>query len=519
MSATDERALGSDAAKPGPSQANILAAAKGGGFLAGGSVVELASRFVIAFLLARALGADGYGLYSLAISAAALFTGVSLLGLDDAMVRYVAILSSRKDERGVWGTIQIGLAVSTVSGILMGVALYFLAGPIANGLFDEPRLAPLLEVMAVIVPFLCVSNVLLGCARGFGRMDFAAFAENVVQSVVRMALLAVLFFIGLEPLTAVVVFGIADVAATITLILLLNRHLPLRRVQIREARREFRPVFSFAFPLWLSGLLNQFRRNIEAVMLGALSTVSNVGVLSIVDRVNLVGHTVYRSIIVSVKPVLARLHDREDRPGLAHLYTTTTRWTLSLNLPFFLVIVLYPDALLGIFGKSFTTGADALVVIAFAELVVAGTGICGSVIDMTGHTRAKLVNSVLWISLLLASNALLIPRWGVLGAAVASLIASAAVNLARLIEVRVLEGLLPYRRNFWKPVAAAVAAYAGGLAMLTYLPFDDSIVAVIIQALVVLAIYGGLLLVFGLSPEDRLVIERVARRVGRLRRR
>ena len=166
MSATDERALGS--AESDPSQANILATAKGGGFIAGGSVVELLSRFVIAFLLARALGADGYGLYNLAVSAAALFTGVSLLGLDDAMVRYVAILSSRNDERGVWGTIQIGLAVSTASGILIGVALYFLAGPIANGLFDEPRLAPLLEVMAVIVPFLCVSNVLLGCAAGSG---------------------------------------------------------------------------------------------------------------------------------------------------------------------------------------------------------------------------------------------------------------------------------------------------------------------------------------------------------------
>ena len=262
-----------------------------------------------------------------------------------------------------------------------------------------------------------------------------------------MALLGVLFFIGLEPLTAVIVFGIADVAATITLIVLLNRHLPLRRVQIREARREVRPIFSFAFPLWLSGLLSQFRRNIEAVMLGALSTVANVGILSIVDRVNLVGHTVYRSIIVSVKPVLARLHDQQDRPGLAHLYTATTRWTLSLNLPFFLVIVLYPEALLGIFGESFTTGAGALVVFAFAELVIAGTGTCGSVIDMTGHTRAKLVNSVLWISLLLASNALLIPRWGVIGAAVASLIASAAVNLARLIEVWALEGLIPYEQE------------------------------------------------------------------------
>ncbi len=106
-----------------------------------------------------------------------------------------------------------------------------------------------------------------------------------------------------------------------------------------------------------------------------------------------------------------------------------------------------------------------------------------------------------------------------LGAAVASLIASAAVNLARLIEVWVLEGLIPYDKSFWKPVVAAVAAYAGGLAMLAYLPFDDSFAVVVVQAVLVLALYGGLLLVFGLAPEDRLVIDRLMRRAGRLGRR
>jgi O-antigen/teichoic acid export membrane protein len=268
----------------GTGDRDILATAKGGGYLAGGGLFEFASRFVIALLLARSLGAGDYGLYVLAVSAATLFSGISLLGLDDAMVRYVAILAGRRDSAGLRGTIQIGLGISAPVAVVVGAALYLCAGPIAEGLFDEPRLTQLLHLMAAVVPFLTVSNVLAGVARGFQRMDYAAFAENVVQSTVRMALLAaVALFGGLDTVGATVIFGVSDVAATITLIVLLNRHFPLTRPGGEGTRRDVGPVFRFALPLWLSGILRQFRRNLEVLILGSMAAASSVGVFAVVN--------------------------------------------------------------------------------------------------------------------------------------------------------------------------------------------------------------------------------------------
>jgi O-antigen/teichoic acid export membrane protein len=498
------------------SERAILATAKGGGFLAGGNLVELVCRFVISFLLARLIAAEGYGLYNLAISAATIFAGIASLGLDDAMVRYVAIMSRRADRPGLWGTLQIGIGVSTAAGVLMGAILYFAATPIAEGMFDEPRLTPLLHLLAFVIPFLTMSNVLTGCARGFGRMDHAAFAENVVQSVIRVVLLAVLALIGLDVFTAVLVFGISDVASSVTLFVLLNRQFSLRRPVRRNVRRDVRDVFSFAIPLWLSGLLNQFRKNIETVALGALAAVADVGVYSIVVKINLVSHIAYRSIVVSVKPVLAALFDEQDHDALGRLYTAATRWTLAMNVPFFLISVLYAEPILLVFGETFAAGASALVVLAIGELIVAGTGICGSIIDMAGHTRLKLINTVVWIALLLASTALLVPRWGVLGAATSSLIATGTINVVRLVQVWVVERLMPYRDGFWKTVLAATVALGLGLVMKLLLPLDGSIVRAMAQGLVVVAAYVGLLVVLGIAPEDRLVYRRVFRRLGRL---
>jgi O-antigen/teichoic acid export membrane protein len=497
------------------SERDILAAAKGAGFLAGGTFFELTARFLIAILLARFLGTRDYGLYVLSVSAGAMFAGISLLGLDDAMVRYVAILSGRRDHRGLWGTLQIGLGVSTAAALLLGTCLFIAAGPVAEGLFHEPRLTPVLRLFAVIVPFLTVSNVLLGTARGFHRMDYGAFAQNVVQTLVRAGLLGVLALLGrLDLYAAAVVFGISDLAASVTLIVLLNRRFPLRGTLQADVRRPVREVFRFAFPLWLSGLLRQFRRNIEIVMLGALSGVSNVGIFAVASRVNLVGHVSLQSTLIAVKPSLAQLHARHDRDGLARLYTAATRWTFTLNVPFFLIIVLFPEPILRLFGESFTAGTVALLVLACAELVNAATGICGSMIDMTGHTRVKLANSIVWTVLLIGGSAVLIPAWGVFGAAAATFVAIATVNLASVVEMWVLEQVVPFDRTFLKPLAAGLGALACGMGLKAWAPLGDALWPAFLQAAIVGATYVSLVLLLRLAPDDRLVVDRVLKRVG-----
>jgi O-antigen/teichoic acid export membrane protein len=248
-----------------------------------------------------------------------------------------------------------------------------------------------------------------------------------------------------------------------------------------------------------------------------MSGVSNVGIFAVASRVNLVGHVSLQSALIAVKPSLAQLHARQDREGLARLYTTATRWTFTLNVPFFLVIVLFSDPILRLFGKSFTAGSAALIVLACAELVNAGTGICGSMIDMTGHTRAKLANSIAWTVLLIGGSAILIPAWGVLGAAAATFVAIATVNLASVVEMWVLERVVPFDRTFLKPLGAGLGAMACGMALKAWTPLGDAPGPALLQAAIVGATYVTLLLLLGLAADDRLVLDRVLTRFGLVR--
>jgi O-antigen/teichoic acid export membrane protein len=218
---------------------------------------------------------------------------------------------------------------------------------------------------------------------------------------------------------------------------------------------------------------------------------------------------------VSVKPTLARLHGRGDRANLSNVYKATTRWAVTLNMPFFLVMTLYPTALLSVFGKSFASASTALVILAVSELVVAATGVCGSMIDMARHVRIKMVNSVAWIAVEVGASLLFIPRWKVLGAAIAALVATAFVNLLRVVEVWFLDRLAPVGRDFWKPFLAGAVAFAFGLGLRQVIPTGDEIGIALVQGAVVSIVFVVVTFALQLAPDDREILDRLVRKSPR----
>jgi O-antigen/teichoic acid export membrane protein len=127
----------------------------------------------------------------------------------------------------------------------------------------------------------------------------------------------------------------------------------------------------------------------------------------------------------------------------------------------------------------------------------------------------KVVNSIVWVSMEIALSLLLIPRWGVLGAAAATATSVAVINIVRVVEVAVLDRLQPFRKTFWKPLTAAAIAYLAGVGMrtLTELPTDSLLVPV--EAALTGVTYLAVVWMLGISSEDRMILDRVGRKLRR----
>ena len=251
-------------------------------------------------------------------------------------------------------------------------------------------------------------------------------------------------------------------------------------------------------------------------MLGSLNTITSVGIFTVAHHLNSVSGLFFSSINTSARPLIAELHDRGDWQQMGRLYQTATKWSLTFYLPVFLAMVLFPAPILSIFGESFTGGAMALVILTWAELVNVGTGMGGIILEMTGYTNLKLVNSVVRIVLYLGLNWLLIPQWGIVGAAIAALVGEGVINLLRLLQVFILFRMLPYNKSFVKPIAAGLVMLAAVWAINQYFPVTTNLVYAVFTIPILFAVYGGMTLLLGLSTEDRLILSRVRLRSSSL---
>lgn len=493
---------------------NILTAAKGGSIVFSGSIFKYGSRFVIGIVLARFLGAEQYGLYSLGLTAVELAAGLASLGLGTALVRYISMFASRRDIARLWGALQVGLALPTVLSVFFGIGLYALANPIAEQLFHAPELAPLLRLVSLVVPLYTLSDMAAAATRGFKNMHYTVIAQNVFQPTSRLILIlgiAVIWEINVA--RVVTVSALAEIMVCCLLVYFLNKQFALKRPW-RMDWRGMREMLGFSLPNYVSYLVRVFGGNIKTLLLGTLYGVTSVGVFTLAAQVNMISDLFHSSIVTVSQPIIAEIHSQGDREPLSRFYQTATRWSFSLNFPLFLTIVLFPGPIMSLFGRSFADGEVILSILAWAGLVGVSTGLCGVMIEMTGNTQWKMVNSIMASVLNIGFSALLVPSWGLIGAAVSSLAAVIAINLLRLLEVFILLRMLPYNMNFLKPIVAGLLGAAASWGISRLLPFETGLVYLVVNVVTVFVVYVGMIFLLGLSQEDYMILARLRKRVG-----
>jgi O-antigen/teichoic acid export membrane protein len=505
--------LESDTLQNKESDHTIFLAAKGGSIVFVGSVFGYGSQLVIGILLTRFLGAEQFGQYKVAITAGEIAAGIALLGLDYAMVRFIALFTSRRDTPGLWGTIQLGTTLVTLSSFLIGIGLFIIAKPLALNIFHESQLTPLLRIASFIIPFSALTSILGAATMGFNKMQYNAIARQIVQPLSRLILLVLLAYLGLTAGKALLTYIVGLIVSCFLLLYFLNHIFPLRR-PIKSGRRDIKQLMIFSTPVYFSNLIRTFGPSLQTVLLGSLNTMATVGIFAVANQVSTASTLFNQSIGTAADPIISELHGLGDRDRMAHFYQTTAKWMFMVNLPMFLIVLLLAEPILTIFGSEFVVGSTALTTLALSNLVIAAAGISDGVLAMTGNTPVKLVNSIVQVILSIGLCFLLIPRWGAFGAALAVLISSTIIHILLVIEVYILFQMLPYTLSFLKPITAGLITLPIGWFISNLLHTDAHFLLAVLNALIISVVYLIAILLLGLSPEDRAVFAQFRARIA-----
>jgi O-antigen/teichoic acid export membrane protein len=421
-----------------------------------------------------------------------------------------AIARGAADPGGLRAVVRRGLVGAFAAGSA-AAALLAAGATLVARIFDEPAMVPVLLPLACAIPFTGTSEVARAALRAMGRAVPSVASDSVITPVVRLSFGLVALEMAADPRHVAIGYTATEVVALAATLAMLLRLLP-------RPGRSSSPagLFRFSLPMSLNRVLLYTNNQTEIFILGLLQPAGPVGVFGVARRLSTLLGSLLTSINVLFNPMVADLHHRGDHEELERLFKTATRWLFTMAFPFCLIEFAFPRDLLYLFGRDFGGGASALAILALGQLVNLGTGTVTGLLAMAGRARLSVLNSLLFLGLSLVLDLLLIPRWGVLGAAIANASALAAVNLLRLVQVRHGLGISPYDRRFLRPLAAGLAALA--VAWLLPLPALGPVAQLGLRALVLCGIYVTALFALGIEPSDqevaRALRERLRRRPG-----
>lgn len=251
------------------------------------------------------------------------------------------------------------------------------------------------------------------------------------------------------------------------------------------------------------------------LIMGYLGTATDVGFYGAALRVGVVSSAIFLAFTTVFTPVISDLYNRHFSQQLHLLYKTVSRWIFICTLPMVLLQLLFADPIMNMFGSQFAAGSKALMILALSQLVNAASGPAGYMVLMSGRSRLELLN----ISVALAINAaacfLLIPQYGVVGAALANLAASFAINLMRAAQVWFFMRMHAYNRGYLKPALAGAAAAIVADQAGRFIDTSSGPAQVIALASMMLLVFLAGILLLGIDAEDKAVLLLVKARLGR----
>ncbi len=507
-------------------QSEVSGAASAAGIVGIGGVIGNILKYGCNFLIQYGFGPALYGLYTLSLSLVNLISSILNLGLDDAMVRYVAIYRGNKQPRPIKGLILFCTALAGIAGLVGALALliftprlvgfWTLLRPNQAGSNKDTlaKMVPLLQIMAPLIPLLCMQVIWFAGLRGFKAFKLRVLATNLGQPTLQLLLLFAVLLFFRNILGVALALLISTLFSVILTLNFLFRQLGKVATPAREEYR-LREWLTFATLNFLTAIIDTVLDSIDTLLLATF------GIPKI--QLGLYGASIRLSQFIALPlaslnnvfaPTIAELHSKGETERLETMFKVVTKWSITFSLPIFLVLVLFSRYLLSLSGGDFVAAWPLVIAFALGNLLNASTGSVGYMLLMTGYNRLSFINSLVAVAVNIVLGIILTPRYGAMGTAIATGSAIMALNVMRLLQVRLILKMQPYRLDTLKPFGAGLigGAIAGaGLYLLDkvnpHVVLGHAIISAQLALLPVFIVsYVWLLILFKGSPEDQIVI-------------
>lgn len=372
-----------------------------------------ATALVLTVLLGRLLGPSQFGILSVGLGFFSVLSTLCRGGLDYVLLREVSRSHTRGAERAAISILARGLRFGSLAGLGCAAVLIAFRHRLAT-VFDMPSLSTVLIGMAAAIPIHTVMWLHAEGLKGLRRPERAAGAQYVLFN-----LGTLLLFLALGGTLDAASWSPALGAALALFVTLSATPTVLKPVGEADGPSLSRLLRS-ARPLWIVAGVNMIIMWSDVVMLGWLGDPAETGRYA--GALKLAGMVSFVLVAVAavVSPILADRAAAKDKTGLWTVFRHSAIVAALLSLPATIIGLSYPDLIMSLLGASFTPAQNQFRVLIIGQGLHAVLGLGGYLLVMADR-EASMRNWVIVAAVVnICGNLLLIPRFGGMGAAIAT---------------------------------------------------------------------------------------------------
>jgi O-antigen/teichoic acid export membrane protein len=374
------------------------------------------SLFLTYIFIPRYYGIETFGVFNLILALLMIATVLSRIGLDTYVVRVLSSVEDKKREISLF--LKEVLKILIVSSLLVTLMVLIGLDFINDYFFKSIDASNYLIGLAFIILPYTLFNVLVEILRGLDDIKIYSFFRNFSQN------FAILLLVGISIVTLkmyhpVYILYTAILIITVLLILVLYKILKIKNINVLQKGKYEKKILKHSYPMLLAASIIFLTSYIDSFMISYYLDEYQVGIYNACISLSMIIAFIPMAIGGYISPKISKAYSNNNRALIKELFKNSMTIILIVTLPIFLTMYFFSTFFLSLFGEAFTQATTTLLIINIAFLLEAIFGFVGFILNMTDNQHIFM--KTLFISLIInvVFNALLIPIYGINGAAVA----------------------------------------------------------------------------------------------------
>lgn len=406
-------------------------------------------------IVARYYGPEIYGLLALSLVIVGWFRLFGGFGLADGLLRFISFYRGKKKKDVIKYLIKTSGKFLLMSSIISALVLFFSADFIAENLFHNQQLGVFLRWFSISIPVILLGGIFITTLRAYEKIAWFSFIENLVGNFVKVALLALLIFIGLRSQQSLALSYTAGFLAILLISYIVCKPI-LKSINKKESKNKnpkkaFKNLLSYSLPLVFFSLTFSAFGWVDIVLLGIFRGAEEVGFYDAAMPIALL-MLIFKDIFTYLFfPLVTKEYAKKNYLIVKQLSKQITKWVFILSVPFFVLLLVFPEFFIRIlFGSEYLVAANALRLISIGVFFTTTLEVARDLLSIKGKSKTILIDVLVALLLNIGLNLALIPSYGINGAALATSISIVFLQSLYLYQSRKYMSVNPLQTKIIK---------------------------------------------------------------------